>query len=209
MRPVYALLIFAIGTVGMMFLYGNELLLTAVMGIAAIIALWLDKWKDAKSFLIAVIVGGACENIAVMMGAWGYANASYLYTPLWLPIGWGVSVILLNDMVCGKIPRPRFSLKALALAFIGTIMTGLVFRNEIALFLLFALATGVLYLLGKYRKEELAPAIIAALLGTGMESACILTGSWHYSAAVFGTPIWLPLCWFNAFLIMRRIIFVK
>jgi hypothetical protein len=32
-----------------------------------------------------------------------------------------------------------------------------------------------------------------------------MAGNWHYSAAMFGTPLWLPLCWFNAFLIMRRI----
>ena len=45
---------------------------------------------------------------------------------------------------------------------------------------------------------------VAAVLGTAMETACILAGSWHYSVAMLGTPLWLPLCWFNAFLIMRK-----
>jgi hypothetical protein len=48
--------------------------------------------------------------------------------------------------------------------------------------------------------------LCAAVLGTGMETVCILAGNWQYSAAMFGTPLWLPLCWFNAFLIMRRIV---
>jgi hypothetical protein len=81
---------------------------------------------------------------------------------------------------------------------------GLSFHNEFFLLFAFAAATAGLFVIGYHRKQDIFPGVMAAVLGTAMETACIMAGAWQYSAAMFGTPLWLPLCWFNAFLIMRR-----
>lgn len=205
MKNSHAILFFIIGTAMMVFLHTNELLLSAVMGIAAIAVLAADKWKNTKMFLIAMVVGGLCENLAVYLDAWSYTNASYIFTPLWLPIGWGMAVILIEEAFGKSIPV-KFSKKAVLLAFTGTFLTGIFAPEEIGVLGLFAVATVLLFLLKKYKKQEFMIGVMAAIFGTLMETACILAGAWHYNYAMFGTPIWLPLCWFNAFLIMRRII---
>jgi uncharacterized membrane protein YoaT (DUF817 family) len=203
MKPYLAIVFFIIGTILMVGLWQHELLLLVLMAASSALLLGLDKWRRAKQFLLAVLIGGACENIAVAMGAWHYANANYLFAPLWLPVGWGMAVVLLDEAFGARLPlkAPKASV---ALAFIGTIGAGLMFPSELALLAAFIAATAGLFLLGYYRSEDAMPGLMAAVFGTAMETACIIAGSWHYSAAMFGTPLWLPLCWFNAFLIMRR-----
>ena len=205
MRQSLALAFFAAGTALMMALYHDELLLFALMSISAAACLAIDGWKNARVFLIAMLVGGACENIAVMLGAWSYSNAGYLFAPLWLPVGWGMSVVLLEEAFVGGAHEPAFSKKSVIMAFGGTVATGFAFSSEIGVLLCFAAVTVALYAIGFYHRSELKAGLAAAVLGTAMETICIIAGNWHYSAAIFGTPLWLPLCWFNAFLIMRRV----
>jgi uncharacterized membrane protein YoaT (DUF817 family) len=205
MRRDLALGFFTAGTILMMLLYGNELLLFALMSASALACLAIDNWKNMKMFLIAMLVGGACENIAVMLGAWSYSNAGFLFAPLWLPVGWGMSVVLLEEAFSEGAHVPRFSKRALAMAFGGTILTAVSFKSELGVLLAFAAVTAILFAAGYYRRSEIRMALFAAVFGTAMETACIMAGNWHYSAAMFGTPLWLPFCWFNAFLIMRRI----
>ncbi len=204
MKPKYALAVFALGTILMMFLYKIEILLFALLAICSLFCLAIDKWKYAKRFLIAVIVGGACENIAVMLGGWSYANAHYLFAPLWLPVGWGMAVVLIEHAFPMK-SMPKFSKRALAMAFAGAILTSVYSSNEFTVLFGFLAITGILIYKKFYDQTELFTGVMAAILGTAMESLCIITGNWHYAVAFLGTPIWLPLCWFNAFLIMRRI----
>ena len=203
MRQAPAIGFFVAGTILMVTLWQHELLLLALMSAASGLLLWMDGWKRTKHFLIATFIGGACENLAVAMGGWHYANAGFLFAPLWLPVGWGMAVVLLDEAFGTRAPA-KASKPSVALAFIGTIGAGVTFQSELSLFFAFALATIGLFLAGYHRKQDVFPGVMAALLGTGMETACIIAGNWHYSAAMFGTPLWLPLCWFNAFLIMRR-----
>jgi uncharacterized membrane protein YoaT (DUF817 family) len=203
MKPYLAVGFFIVGTLLMAALWQQELLLLALMAAASALVLWLDRWQRAKQFLVAVLIGGACENIAVMMGAWGYANSGWLVAPLWLPLGWGMAVVLLDEAFAAGVPA-RASPKSALVALAGTVGVGMVYRAELATALAFAAATALLFAIGYHRKEGIMPGVMAALFGTAMETACILAGAWHYSAAVLGTPLWLPLCWFNAFLIMRR-----
>jgi uncharacterized membrane protein YoaT (DUF817 family) len=185
--------------------YWNELLLTGIMLLAAMVCLAIDGWKNARMFAIAMVVGGACENIAVMLGAWGYSNAGYLFAPLWLPVGWGMAVVFIEEAFSKNAHLPGFSKKSLVMAFGGTIMTGIAFSSEIGVLVGFLAITMALLFRGYYHRSEVMLGIMAAVFGTVMETACIMAGNWHYNAAMFGTPLWLPLCWFNAFLIMRRI----
>ncbi len=203
MKPHLAIAFFIAGTLLMVTFWQNELLLLALMAAASALLLWMDRWQRAKHFLIAVLIGGACENIAVAMGAWHYTNANVLFAPLWLPVGWGMAVVLLDEAFGRRAPA-KPSKVSMALAFIGTVGAGMSFQNEFSLLFTFVIVTVGLFLFGYHRKDDIVPGVMAAVFGTAMETACIMAGNWHYSAAMFGTPLWLPLCWFNAFLIMRR-----
>jgi uncharacterized membrane protein YoaT (DUF817 family) len=203
MKPYPAIAFFIAGTILMVTLWQHELLLLALMAAASALLLWMDDWKRAKHFIIATLIGGACENLAVAMGAWHYVNAGYLFAPLWLPVGWGMAVVLLDEAFGRRAPVKPSKTSA-ALAFIGTIGAGITFQSEFGLLAAFAVATAGLFLLGYHRKQDIVPGVMAAVFGTAMETACIFAGNWHYSMAMLGTPLWLPLCWFNAFLIMRR-----
>lgn len=205
LRPPLALAFFIAGTVLMMLFFKEEVLLFILMSVSALACLAIDGWKNAKMFFLAMIVGGVCENVAVMMGAWSYSNAGFLFAPLWLPVGWGMSVVLLEEAFSKDTHVPKFSKRALAMAFGGTFVTAFYYPLEIGVLCGFAFVTLALFSLGYYHKSEIRMGLFAAVFGTAMETACIMAGNWQYSAAMFGTPIWLPLCWFNAFLIMRRI----
>ncbi len=205
MKREVAVGFFVLGTMLMMFFYQNELLLFGLMAAGTTVALALDKWKNLKYFFIAMVVGGICENIAVFLGAWDYANANYLFTPLWLPIGWGLSVVLLEELFAGN-SSVSFSKTSVVLAFGGTLCVGFSYPDELGILLSFMLITVILFALNFYKRQEFIIGFCAAFFGTAMEFVCISTGAWTYSFAWFGTPLWLPLCWFNAFLIMRRVI---
>jgi hypothetical protein len=84
-------------------------------------------------------------------------------------------------------------------------LTGLTFGSEPLTLLSFTAAIAGFFVMEHLKKDELAAGLAAAALGTAMESINIIAGNWHYTAARFGTPLWLPLCWFSAFLIMRRV----
>ncbi|MBU0590844.1 hypothetical protein KKF81_00465 [Candidatus Micrarchaeota archaeon] len=205
MKTSTALIIFALGTIAMMAFYSYEIPLFIVLGIGSIAALAIDKWKNLKRFLIALVVGGICENTAVALGAWNYTNAAFIFTPLWLPVGWGMSTILLEEAFSKDVPA-KFSKRAIALAFGGTLLVGINASHEFFILGCFAFVTIALFALKYYKMTEIRIGIMAAIFGTVMESVCIISGNWQYSAAMFWTPLWLPLCWFNAFLIMRRVI---
>ncbi|MEW6748652.1 MAG: hypothetical protein AB1295_03015 [Candidatus Micrarchaeota archaeon] len=204
MRSPHALGFFIAGTALMMLFFDEELLLLVLMGISTAACLAIDGWKNTRKFLTAMTVGGICENIAVFMGAWSYSNAGYLFAPLWLPVGWGMAVVLLDEMLKGA-HEADFHAFAPVLAVGGTVGTGLIYSNEIGTLAAFGAVTVFFIAVGVYRRSELAEGAMAALLGTGMESLCIAAGNWQYSIAALGTPIWLPLCWFNAYLIMKRV----
>jgi len=213
MKPLHAFAFFACGTATLMLLYGNELLLFGLLAGMSLFALSLDGWKETKRFLLAMLIGGLCENIAVMCGAWRYADANFMFAPLWLPVGWGMAVVLIDSMAGDgeRDGNAGFSKRALVMSLAGTLMVGAMFRQELLVLLGFAIVTIALFLSGYYKKSELRAGIYAAALGTTMEALCIMAGNWHYSVSMLrigdfaGVPLWLPLCWFNAFLIMRRI----
>lgn len=204
---VVALVFFAIGTVLIAAMYDDELKLLTIMAIFTVIYLACGNWRKTKHFFLAFLFGGVCENVAVMFGIWNYSHAHYLPVPLWLPFGWGLAVVFLDEILPSRVQnKPHFSWKAILAALAGTFLLGIVFTNELLTTFAFVAATIFFFLSGKYGKDEVSAGSGAAVLCTVTESVNILAGNWHYTVAVFGTPLWLPLCWFNAFLIMRRII---
>ena|GEM_PF-1325976 len=199
------ILLFFVGSFLIALLYHDEILLTAAVILVGVATLAIDKWKNMKHFFIAMAVGGACENLAVALGGWSYANAGFLFAPLWLPIGWGLSVVVMDELLGEKI-KVGFTWVALGLAFAGAALASLLAPDEGLLLFAFSAMTILLFRSGFYGKREIAGGVVAAIMGTAMETISILAGNWEYTAAIFTTPLWLPLCWFNAFLIMRRIV---
>lgn len=91
------LFIFAILAIS--FFYANNLLLTAVL--LVILIATLKVWyrpRDIHFFIAAVIVGPIAEIVAVHFGAWQYTNSTVLGIPLWLPLAWGLIVVLIKRL---------------------------------------------------------------------------------------------------------------
>lgn len=205
MKPLVALAIFIIGSLCLAAFYPWEILLAVAVGAFSIAAIAHCGLRNLKSYIIAVLAGGFCENTAVWLGGWKYTNAAFLPAPLWLPLGWGFSILLFEEAFGKKIPV-KFSPRAALLAVGGTVAAALLSGNELLVLGLFVLVTVVLFKTEFYKREEFVLGVYAAALGTFMEALSIFTGNWQYSAAILQVPLWLPLCWFNAYLIMRRII---
>ena len=51
--------------------------------------------RDLLVFLIAGIAGPLGEIVCLFLGIWNYSNPSFLGMPLWLPLLWGISGVML------------------------------------------------------------------------------------------------------------------
>jgi len=206
MKPLYAILFFIAGTMMIAVLNAYELPLLALMLISSGTILALDRWRNLRCFFISVLVGGACEAICVMLGVWKYSMQNYFLLPLWVPIAWGMAMVLFEEAFTKNVESPRFQKKAVAMSFGGALLTGFASASEFSALFSFVVVTLILVVSGFYKRSELKAGVMAGLFGAGMEVVCIAAGGWHYPVAIFNAPIWLPLAWFNAFLIMRRVV---
>tara|TARA_Y100000034_G_C6870965_1_gene397651 strand:- start:808 stop:1158 length:351 start_codon:yes stop_codon:yes gene_type:complete len=79
--------------------YRNNFLLTILLIIGWIVAMkiWHDK-DDIYFFVMAGILGPIGEIIAIHFGVWSYANPSFLGIPVWLPLVWGLSIMLIKRL---------------------------------------------------------------------------------------------------------------
>jgi hypothetical protein len=55
-----------------------------------------------------------------------------------------------------------------------------------------------------HKKNDVIVYLIGAMIGVSAESVCIYFGAWRYSNPTFLIPIWLPLVWGLAALVIRR-----
>lgn len=55
-----------------------------------------------------------------------------------------------------------------------------------------------------HKKNDVIVYLIGAIIGATAESVCIYFGAWTYSNPTFLIPIWLPLVWGLAALVIRR-----
>lgn len=205
MKQLGAIAYFLIGALCLAAFYPDEVWLAVIVAFVSFAFIAQCGWKNLRSYFIAVVVGGFCENLAVWIGGWDYSNAAFLPAPLWLPLGWGFSIIAFEEAFGKKVPA-EFSVWALPLAILGTIGAAYFGYAELGVVGGFLLATLIFFKSGFYRDEEFRLGVYAAVLGTFMEALSIFAGNWDYTHAMLRVPIWLPLCWFNAYLIMRRII---
>jgi hypothetical protein len=84
----------AAGTIAIVLLHRNPLLLSAVLLVlaASVMALWREK--NLPVYIVGAIAGPGAEVFGVRAGAWKYAAPAFLGIPLWLPFAWGYAAIL-------------------------------------------------------------------------------------------------------------------
>jgi uncharacterized membrane protein YoaT (DUF817 family) len=56
-----------------------------------------------------------------------------------------------------------------------------------------------------HTREDIIHLFIAVLVGPSMEAVCVYFGAWSYSNPNLLIPVWLPLCWGLAGIILPRI----
>lgn len=94
---MFDIFLFVIGVFLIVVFYENTVLLAVLLFVAWSFALkFWHKKHDAYFFIVGAIIGTIGEIVAVSFGVWQYANPSFLGIPLWLPLAWGLGVVLIK-----------------------------------------------------------------------------------------------------------------
>lgn len=98
--------VFAAGASEIALCHRRPILLTVLLAVTAIVAMAFWRKSHAVCFyLVGAVVGPCGEMICIHLGAWEYANPTFLSIPLWLPLAWGLVTILIKGIAdtCAKI----------------------------------------------------------------------------------------------------------
>ena len=96
----------------------------------------------------------------------------------------------------------RVPFLAIILGVVSVLMICFLWTDNAILAVLFLMmAVPVLVL----RRRYLTNFMLAAIIGTSMETVCIIFGAWSYSNPTFIIPIWLPIGWGIAGVIFSNI----
>jgi len=91
------IIVFAFGVLFISLFWRNNLLLTSLLFLLWLVALkFWHKKDDFIFFITAAIIGSLGEMVCVQFFAWQYSNPLFLGIPPWLPLGWGVFVVLIK-----------------------------------------------------------------------------------------------------------------
>jgi len=94
---LFDVILFGVSTLFIVLFYQNNVLLSVLLLVAWLFALkFWHKNHDAYFFVVGAIVGPIGEIVAVSFGVWQYANPSFLGIPIWLPLVWGLAVVLIK-----------------------------------------------------------------------------------------------------------------
>jgi hypothetical protein len=107
-RLALSLLIYLVAVACVAALYRESLLLTAIMAALAAVTLLIGRRKgDLIVFASGATLGLIAEVTAVRFSAWEYAHPDFLGIPLWLPVGWGLTTLLIKRISEGLIELRR------------------------------------------------------------------------------------------------------
>jgi hypothetical protein len=91
------IMIFALGILFISLFWANNLLVTSLLFLLWLIALKFGHKKDDFIFFVTgAIIGPTAEMICVKFFTWQYSNPLFLGIPPWLPLAWGVFVVLIK-----------------------------------------------------------------------------------------------------------------
>jgi hypothetical protein len=93
----FELILFFSGIILISLLYTNNILLTFLLVLIWSIGIkgWY-KHHDVYFLVSGAIIGTVAEIICIYFGVWKYANPIFLGIPLWLPLAWGLAVVLIK-----------------------------------------------------------------------------------------------------------------
>jgi len=100
--PAYLLCVLAVG-----FLWPRPYVLSGFLFLLAAFLLW--RWHtrtDLCFFLLGALLGPLGELFAVARGAWEYPEPNGV-VPIWLPLGWGISMLFLGRICLALAPPER------------------------------------------------------------------------------------------------------
>lgn len=78
------------------FLWKDNLILTIVLIVLAILMLLMNRSKqELKTFIFCAFFGAMAEAFAIIFGTWTYGNPSLIGIPIWLIVLWGIASIFM------------------------------------------------------------------------------------------------------------------
>jgi hypothetical protein len=92
--------LFMTGTllVSLLYPYTELLFVTLLFAGAITLKLWHKK-DDVYYFILGATLGPFAEIFHIYFGVWQYTTPHFLGLPIWLPLGWGLFIIILNRVV--------------------------------------------------------------------------------------------------------------
>ncbi len=96
-RHIYTLIMAVLSLLAVCLLWPYNWMLFLVLMVLAVVMLWLEKQKkEVKLFVFCGLTGAVAEIIAIVAGAWTYANADLYNIPVWLPVLWGIAAVYMS-----------------------------------------------------------------------------------------------------------------
>lgn len=185
--------------------YNDELLL---LGGLLLSLLLTYRFSIFKCFLvpIAMLLSLVSDLLAHWLNLWTYSNPTFaIGTPIWVPIGWGMMLILFDDLagtifeyIKIKLSQRMFiiTINILKIIILMYALVTLFSMNRFyAFFFLIVFIPTFIFVRAPYNTILF---IVAAIHGTAFEYFCIQQGAWKYTDPFFahnGMPISLPLAW--------------
>jgi hypothetical protein len=91
------IVIFILGVISISFFWSNNLLCTSLLFLLWLFAIkFWHKKDDFVFFICGAIIGSIGEIIFVSFLTYQYSNPLFFGIPPWLPLGWGVFVVLIK-----------------------------------------------------------------------------------------------------------------
>lgn len=94
---LFEILMYAVAISAIAIFYNNNSTVTILLLIILLIRIKLKPKKDDLIyFSVSFLAGTIGEIILVYFGVWQYLNPTLLGIPLWLPIAWGLTIVMMR-----------------------------------------------------------------------------------------------------------------
>jgi len=77
----------------------QPLIATASLLAIGILLNWNTRWQLLRVYLVFALAGSLSEILAIWSGAWSYGLPQLFGIPIWLPLVWGNSSLLLAELI--------------------------------------------------------------------------------------------------------------
>ncbi len=215
--------LFAFAVLSIAFFWRNNVITTwlLIFGWLVAILLWHKK-EDILFFVAAAVLGLIIELIGVHFGVWAYGNPSWLGIPVWIPLAYGYSSIVISKIgktisnfgFGQKVEKERKTQKYKKAAeliiecilYVAAVsLMVLLWKNNI-ITLIMLLIIWLIAILIWHRKIDILFFIIGCVICPIVDFVNIPLGVWTYTNPSFIIPIWLPLFYGFGSVLSQRIV---